>query len=264
MKRRAWQGLTVALVLAAWAGSACGKGGDQASQSADSTARNLTLVPSDSASAALNDVPAPEAATAAPAPARQPAPAPKAAPRPRTPAAPASYTAAAGTRMSLAVTNEISSRSAKAGQEFTATVQSDVVDGAGHVVIPEGSTVTGTIVEVKPGGASNAGTLTLGIQSVTVRGTSYPLEATIESATTVQQGRGVTATDAAKVGAGAAAGAIAGRIIGKNTKGTVIGAVVGAAAGAGVARVTRTVDIVLPAGGHVEVSLTQPITVRTR
>jgi hypothetical protein len=269
MKRGAWKGLTVALVLLAWAGSGCRKANEQANQqAADSAARNLTLLPTTS-SAQLNDVPAPGTTTPAAAPAPAPAPEPRTraprrpapAPAPRAPAAPASYTAAAGTHVPLAVTDAISSRSAKAGQAFTATVRSDVVDAAGHVVIPQGSTVTGTIVEVKSGGTSNAGTLTLAINGVTVRGTSYPLEATIESAATIQQGRGVTGNEAVKVGAGAAAGAIAGRILGKNTRGTVIGAVVGAAAGAGVAAATRAVDIVLPAGGQVDIALTQPVTV---
>ena len=37
-----------------------------------------------------------------------------------------------------------------------------------------------------------------------------------------------------------------------------------AVAGTGVARATRAVDIVLPAGGHVEIALSQPITVKAR
>ena len=113
------------------------------------------------------------------------------APAPRRPAAPASYTVATGTHVGLANTEEISSRTAKAGQAFTATVRSDVKDAAGHVVIPAGSAVHGTIVEVKPGGANSAGTLTLAVNSVSVGGNSYPIEATIESAQTVRQGRGV-------------------------------------------------------------------------
>lgn len=271
MKRRTWQGFTVALALATLASGACSKGGNQAGTPADSAGRNLSLVPSET-SPALADTG--QAAAAAATPAVQPAPAPAPAParaparakstpapEPRRPAAPASYTVATGTRVGLANTEEISSRTAKAGQAFTATVRSDVKDAAGHVVIPAGSSVHGTIVEVKAGGANSAGTLTLAVNSMTVRGNSYPIEATIESAQTVRQGRGVTGKEAAKVGVGAAAGAIAGRILGKDTKGTIIGGVVGAAAGAGVAAATRSVDIVLPAGGEVEITLNQPVTV---
>jgi hypothetical protein len=271
MTRRNWQGLTMVLALATLAGGACSKGGNQAGTPADSAARNLSLVPSESTPALADTAPA--AAAATPTPSAQPAPAPaparaptksRSAPAPRHPAAPAaaaSYTAGTGTHVALANGSEISSRSAKAGQDFTATVRSDVKDAAGHVVIPAGSTVHGTIVEVKAGGANSAGTLTLAVNSVTVRGNSYPIEATIESAQTVREGRGVTGKEAAKVGVGAAAGAIAGRILGKDTKGTIIGGVVGAAAGAGVAAATRSVDIVLPAGGEVEISLSKPVTI---
>ncbi len=269
MMRTAWKGLAIVLVVA-WAGSGCKKSNQQAGMGADSVARNLALQPGGDTAAALNDVATPgtttpEAAPPAPlpAPARAPAKAPtKAAPKAHAPAEASSYTAGTGTHVSLAVTNAISSRSAKAGEEFTATVSSDVTNAAGHVVIPAGSTVHGTVVEVQPGGTKNPGTLKLAINSVTVRGENYPLDATIESAATVHEGRGVTGKEAAKVGAGAAVGAIAGRILGKDTKGTIIGGVVGAAAGAGVAAATRTIDIVLPAGGAVDIALSKPVTVK--
>ncbi|HEX9107760.1 MAG TPA: hypothetical protein VF832_11040 [Longimicrobiales bacterium] len=261
------KGLILALALAAGA-SACSKDNQQAAQtSSDSIARNLTLAPGTATPAELNDVASPATTSPEAAPAT-PAPSPKTKPAARTPAkaAPAphaatSYTAASGTTVELTANDTISSRTAAAGQAFSARVSADVKDAAGHVVIPAGSTVQGSVVEVTPGGASNPGTLKLAVNSVTVRGTSYPLEATIESAGTISEGRGVTGKDAAKVGAGAAAGAIAGRILGKNTRGTIIGGIVGAAAGAGVARATRTVDIVLPAGANVQISLAKPITV---
>jgi outer membrane lipoprotein SlyB len=74
------------------------------------------------------------------------------------------------------------------------------------------------------------------------------------------KGRGVTAGEAAKVGAGAVVGGIAGRLIGGNKKGTAIGAVAGAAAGAGIAAATRDVDIILPAGARIRIVLTAPFT----
>src|SRR5881628_785881 len=81
---------------------ACAKG-EQAGQSADSTARNLTLAPTES-TAAMKDVPAPttEAAKPAPekkAPVKKPVP-PK--PVPPKPAAPAPLMLAAGSRVPLA------------------------------------------------------------------------------------------------------------------------------------------------------------------
>jgi hypothetical protein len=72
------------------------------------------------------------------------------------------------------------------------------------------------------------------------------------------KGRGVTAGEAAKVGAGAVIGGIAGRVLGGNAKGTAIGAAAGAAAGVGYAAATRDVDMILPAGALVRITLTAP------
>lgn len=240
--------------------------GEQAGQSADSTARNLTLATPES-TAVTGDVPAAQPAPAAVAP---PQPAPRSAPpatRPRTtppaPPAPTSYTANAGSRLDMAVTDTISSRKNKAGDGFTATVVEDVKDAAGHVVIPTGAVVNGTITEVKPApNPDSPGTLTLAVSSVTIRGTNYPLEATIDSLETLRQGRGVTRGDAAKVAGGAAAGAILGRVLGGNRKGTIIGGVVGGAVGTAVAVGTKDSDIVLPAGAHINLTITKPLTVK--
>src|SRR5256885_7625797 len=130
--------LIAVLTAVAWAG--CVKS-DQANQTADSTARNLTLAPTES-TAAMKDVPAPATESAKPAPekkALQPArkpPAPK-------PAAPTTLTAASGTRVPLAVSESISTRQAKAGDAFTATRAQDVKDAAGPGVIPAGPAAAG-------------------------------------------------------------------------------------------------------------------------
>ncbi len=251
--------LSLAAALAAAALLGCVKG-EQANQSADSTARNLTLAPAES-TAAMKDVPAPAAEPAKPAPQKKtPAPAPAPAPKP---SAPTAFTAAAGTHVPLAVSDTISTRHAKAGDSFTATVSQDVKDAAGYVVIPAGSTVQGTIDAAEPRPNPNSpGKLALSVHSVTIRGTSYPVEGTVVSMDTVEQGRGVTKADAAKVGAGAAAGAIVGKLLGKNSKGAVIGGVAGAAAGAAAARASRDIDIVLPKGASVTIKLDKPLTVK--
>jgi len=180
----------------------------------------------------------------------------------KVPAAPATRTLDAGRQFAMATTQTISSRTAKPGDAFTATVVADVSDGAGRVTIPAGSEVSGTITDVKSASSpSSSGTLTLTVNSVTVHGRSYPIEASIDSLDTQRQGQGVSAGDAAKVGVGAAAGAILGRVIGKNTKGAVIGGIMGGIVGAGIAVQTKHADIVLPAGTHVLVTLNQHLTV---
>jgi hypothetical protein len=249
-----WMRLSAALSLVTVLG--CAKS-EQASQAADSTARNLTLAPTES-TAAMKDVPAPAAAPAAP----EPKPVRKAPPRPP---APTSYTLRAGTEMALSADDSITTRSAKAGDAFTATVSDNVRDASGHVVIPAGSTVSGTIVHADPAPNPRAsGSLELAVTKVTVRGRAYAVDGTVESKDTVMQGRGVTKADAAKVGGGAAIGAVAGRLLGGNKKGTIIGGLAGAAVGAGAAARSRDVDIVLPKGAAIRVKLASPLTVSVR
>ena len=247
--------LAIIATIAAFGLSACQKGQDQAQ--ADSTARDLTLAPTESTTA-MNDVPA--APLHAPPPATRPPAARPPAPPP--PPRPATRTLSAGTQLDIAVNDTISSRTAKAGESFTAHVVDDVKNAAGQVVIPRGSVLNGTIIAVKPApNPQTPGTLTLAVNSITVGGHTYPVEGAVDSLETIHKGRGVTTGDAAKVGAGAAAGAILGRVIGGNSKGTIIGGVVGAAAGAGVAHSTKDSDIVLPAGAHFHVRLTKDLTV---
>jgi len=249
---------TTALLLSLALLGACGTGDNAGNASADSTARNLTLAPAES-TAAMRDMPAtPPPAPAATAPVTRPA-----VQRPRPPAAPTTLTLPAGSHFDMAAADTITSRTAKTGDPFTARVVEDVRNAAGRVVIPAGSQVNGTITDVKPAPNPNTpGTLTLAVSSITIRGTNYPLEASIDSLETVHKGRGITTGDAAKVGAGAVAGAILGRVIGGNKKGTIIGGVVGGAAGAGIAATSKDSDIVLPAGAHIVVTVTKALTVR--
>lgn len=177
-------------------------------------------------------------------------------------ATPASYTVPAGTRIDMTINDELSSRKNKAGDTFTANVVQDVRDPAGNVVIHTGSTVKGSVVAVKAApNRRTPGTLTLALSTVEVHGITYPLVAQIDEVKTESRNQPISGGDAGKVAIGAAAGAVVGQILSKNTKGTVIGAVVGGIAGAGYAVETKDVDIVLPAGAHILVNVSEPLTV---
>ena len=234
---------------------ACVKG-EQTSQSADSAARNLTLAPTES-TAALKDVPAPATEAAKPA-AEKKAPVKKpVAPKPAPPML------AAGTRVSATAVDTISTRTAKSGDRFSATVSQDVKDATGRVVIPAGATVSGTITAADPAPNPNSsGRIELAVASVTVRGVSYSIDASVVGKDSVMKGRGVTGADAAKVAGGAVAGAIVGRLLGKNKKGAVIGGAAGAAAGAAAARQSRDIDVVIPKGAAITIKLNAPLTVK--
>ncbi len=244
---------TLTLLTSAALLGACAKGERASNQPADSTARNLTLAPSDS-SATMKDVPAPSKTPAT----RPPTKAPSAPPPPAT------ITVRQGTVLDFAVTDTITSRTNHAGDAFSARV---VYDAPGDRVagVPEGAEIRGTVVDVKPApNPRTPGTLTLSVSTITIHGRSYDVAGRIDSLETVRQGRGITTGDAAKVGVGAVAGGILGRVIGGNTKGTVIGGIVGAAAGAGVAAHSKDSDIVLPAGAHVHMTLTKALVVAAR
>lgn len=182
-----------------------------------------------------------------------------------TAAAPTSYNLATGTLIDATITDTISSRHARAGDVFTASVVADVKNPAGSVAIPAGSMVQGIITDVSPAPNTNStGTLTLSVSSVTVHGKTYDLDASIDSLLTVNEGRGIEPVDAARVGVGAAAGAILGRVIGGNSKGTIIGGAIGGVTGAVVSVVMKDMDVVLPAGSHLMLTLRQRLTVTAR
>src|SRR5213076_1581819 len=163
--------------LAGVAFLACVKG-EQTSRSADSTARNLTLAPTES-TAAMKYVPA-KAAPEKAAPVKKPAP-PK-------PAAPAPLTLTTGTRVPLAASDTITTRTAKAGDAFSATVSEAVKDPSGRVVIPAGATVSGTIAAAEPAPNPNStGKIELSLTSVSVRGVSYTIDASVVAMDTVMK-----------------------------------------------------------------------------
>src|SRR5436853_564399 len=101
------------VVLAGAALAACVQG-EQQSRSADSTARNLTLAPTES-TAALKDVPAPATEAAKPAPEK------KAPVKKPVAAKPAPLMLAAGTRVPATANDTISTRTAKAGEPFSSS-----------------------------------------------------------------------------------------------------------------------------------------------
>lgn len=248
-------GLRLAATLAAMALLGCAKP-DETSQSADSTARNLTLAPTES-TAALKDVPAPASEAAKPAPEKKTPVKKPVAPKP------APLMLATGASFPATASDTISTRSAKAGDPFSATVSKDVKDATGRVVIPAGATVSGTITAAEPAPNPNStGKIELAVTSVTVHGVSYSVDGSVVAKDTVMKGRGVTGADAAKVAGGAVAGAIVGKLLGKNKKGAIIGGAAGAAAGAAAARQSRDIDVVIPKGAALTIKLNAPLTVK--
>ena len=249
-----------AVTIGALALAACGQPPE------DETVRDLSLVPAESV-ATLSDVPVEGGTPGQTAPTQTtPQAAPQAvAPRPAAPAAPparpASTTLVAGegTVVHLVANDTLTSRHNKRGETVTATLAADLTDARGRTVIPAGAIFTGTITDLAPAGSPGGeGRMTLSFNTVEFGGRSYAVAARTDSIGTYMKGRGVTGSEAAKVGAATAVGAAAGAIIGKDVKGAVIGGAVGAAAGVGIAAATRDVDILLNAGAPIRLVLTAP------
>lgn len=266
--------------------TACGgdKSADTGALASDSAlGRDLALAQQDSAQPQLQDVPTTPAPSPEPAPAAAPAPAPRPRPRPTAPrpeatrpspapaatpapapapAAPVSGTVAAGTSMRFAANSKVCSNSAPAGEKFTAEL-SEAVSATNGISIPAGATGTFEVVESKTAQNSKDDTyLRVRLVSVQFGGRTYPVEATVQTASTERVRSASKGTDAKKVAGGAIIGAIAGQVIGKSTKGTVVGAAAGAAAGTAAAAATANYDTCLNSGGTVTVTLDGPITVR--
>lgn len=154
-------------------------------------------------------------------------------------------TVRAGTRVELVLETALSTRTTRSGQPFTARVQGDVLAPDGMVLIPDGSTVRGTVAESRESeGPDRPAVLRLVPESVVIDGRPRPLRATVVEADVQADTRDSNTETAGKVAAGAAAGAILGQILGRDTETTLKGAAAGAVAGTAVAMATR--------GGHAE------------
>ncbi|HXV87078.1 MAG TPA: hypothetical protein VD793_10275, partial [Gemmatimonadales bacterium] len=205
------------LALALWS---CGSG-EQAAQ--DETARDLSLAPAESV-ATLSDRPAtPPPVT--PPPATQPTQTPPrtqpVTPPARPPAQPVRLSLEEGTTVELWAADTLTSRHNKAGDAVTATTASAIRDARGREVIPAGAVFLGTISDIAPAETPGGqGRMVFTYSRVQFGGKTYAVQARSDSLGSYMKGRGVTAGDAAKVGAGAVIGGIAGRLIGGDKKGT--------------------------------------------
>src|SRR5687768_9702657 len=152
-----------------------------------------------------------------------------------------------------------SSEDSRAEERVTGTLASAIeIDGV--TAIPAGAKLTGNLTNVKDSGEIK-GRAQLGLQftrlqtgSVTYDIDTKPLSWIAES---------TKKEDAVKIGAGAAAGAVIGAITG-GKKGAAIGSAIGAGGGTAVVLATEGQDIRLAAGRKLKVSLTNPLTIRTR
>ena len=152
------------------------------------------------------------------------------------------YTVPADTVIRVRMNAQLSSRSARVGDRFSANVTEPVYAGGGTEVIPVGSRVWGRVSSVKRAGRRSPGTITVSFNQVqlpngvrhTINGSLTTLQADDVNADNEGsvEGRGNRKRDAVFIGGGAATGAIIGAIAGGG-KGAAIGAILGGGLGTG-------------------------------
>lgn len=165
----------------------------------------------------------------------------------------------ADTVIAVVLDQTINSKTANAGDKFSATIESPVEIG-GKVAIPKGARADGVVKDAKAAGRFKGGAnLALELTSITVAGREYEVQTS--AATMSSKGKGKRT--AAMVGGGAAGGAAIGGIAGGG-KGAAIGALIGAAAGTGGAGLTGNRDITLSAETPLDFKLLQPVKIREK
>jgi hypothetical protein len=169
------------------------------------------------------------------------------------------FTIPDNTTMNVTLNTPLASDTSRVEQTVNATLASPVeVDG--DVVIPAGSALSGHVTHAKES-AKVKGRAELGFRftTLTVGGTTYDIDTKPLS----YVAENTKKDDAVKIGVGAAAGSVIGAIAG-GRKGAAIGAAVGAGAGTGVVLATDGKEIRLAEGRTLTVSLTNPLTIRTK
>jgi hypothetical protein len=159
----------------------------------------------------------------------------------------------AGTRILIRTISTIDSTKQKAGDRFTASLETNlVVDNI--VVAPRGTTVYGRLASAESAGRMKGSSeLTLELTDIVIRGTAYPLL----TSTYEVKGKGEGGNTAKKVIGGAGLGALIGGIAGGG-KGAGIGALVGAGAGTAVAASKKGQQLTIPSESLLEFRLQQP------
>lgn len=120
-----------------------------------------------------------------PAPANKPAPSSadndaaqpqQAAPaQPEQPAQPQPIIVAAGTSLTIRITEDLGSKASQTGQTFAATLDKDVIVD-GQTAIPAGANVVGTIVSAKPyGHFAGEASLVLRLNTVNINNADQPI-----------------------------------------------------------------------------------------
>jgi hypothetical protein len=145
-------------------------------------------------------------------------------------------------------------------EERVSGTLASTVNVDGITAIPAGAKLTGYLTNVKES-ENVKGRAELGLRFTRLQTGSVTYD--IDTKPMAWVAESTKKDDAVKIGAGAAAGAVIGAITG-GRKGAAIGSAIGAGGGTAVVLATDGQEIRLAAGRKLKVSLTTPLTIRTK
>jgi len=155
-------------------------------------------------------------------------------------------------------TNErIDSASAVEGQSFSATINREVRDESGKVVIPRGAEAGLVIRQLRRESGVGSPELVLDLDSINVNGQRYRIS-TDDVSRSGKTGIGANRRTGEMVGGGAVLGTLLGALAGGG-KGAAIGAIAGAVGGGAVQVLTRGTEVRVPAETELTFRLDQPL-----
>jgi hypothetical protein len=183
----------------------------------------------------------------------------RAVPAPAPAAVVRSVTIPANAVLDVTLDTSHSSETSRVEERVSGTLASPlVIDGT--TAIPAGAKLTGHLTNVEDSGKVK-GRAELGLRFTRLQTGSVTYDIDTKPLSWVAEA--TKKEDAVKIGAGAAAGAVIGAITG-GKKGAAIGSAIGAGGGTAVVLATEGQDVRLAAGRKLKVSITNPLTVRTK
>jgi hypothetical protein len=147
-----------------------------------------------------------------------------------------------GAAVPVRITDEIDTKTAKAGDTFHGATASNLMFN-GYTLAPSGTPVTGRIIDAKAAGHfSGAAELSVELVSLRLQAANGPQDVSLVTEALSSKAAGRGTNTAAKTGGDAAFGAVIGALAGGGT-GAAVGAVSGGALGGGSNAFTRGKEI---------------------
>ena len=161
----------------------------------------------------------------------------------------------AGAVLTIRMVDPVDSKTDFVGEKYRASLDADVLDANGKLLVPRGADVVVKLVDDQQSGKIEGRTvLTLDLASVSINGRDVE----IETSNVSQQSSSRGARSGKVIGGATALGAIVGAIAGGG-KGAAIGAASGAGAGTAAEVMTKGQRVKIPSETKLAFTLQQPV-----